>query len=78
VPLEGEPVAWRGVLATRWDAHGARLRRARVRGPAMVAFAAPVELRDRPRGRLEVRPRAAGDGPQTVVIGGGQVVEVRP
>jgi TcpE family len=78
VPLEGEPVPWHGVLAARWDAHGAQLRRARVRGPAMVAFAAPVEFRDGPRGRLQARGRAGRDGPQTVVIGGGQVLEVRP
>jgi hypothetical protein len=78
VPLEGEPVPWHGVLAARWDAHSARLHRARVRGPAMVAFSGPVEFRDRPRGRLHARPRAAGEGAQTVVIGGGQVLEVRP
>jgi TcpE family len=77
VPLEGEPVPWHGVLAARWDAHAARLQRARVRGPAMIAFAAPVELRDA-RGRLVARPGAAGDRPQTVVIGGGQALEVRP
>jgi hypothetical protein len=77
VPLEGEPVPWHGVVAARWDAHGARLQRARVRGPAMVAFSAPVEFRDGRRGRLQARPREGG-GPQTVVIGGGQVLEVRP
>src|SRR5688572_28976612 len=31
VPLEGERVAWHGVLAVRWDGHGAQLLPGRVR-----------------------------------------------
>jgi TcpE family len=76
VPLEGEATAWHGAMAVRWDEHGAELHRARVRGPVCVAFEAPVELRDRRGGRLVARP--GGDKPSTVVIGGGQVLEVRP
>src|SRR5688500_8391853 len=30
VPLEGEPVPWHGVVATRWDLSGVQLHRARV------------------------------------------------
>ena len=78
VPLEGEPVPWAGVLATRWDARAAQLHRARVQGPALVAFGVPVEFRDGRGGRLLVRARAGSAAPQTVVIGGGQVLEVRP
>jgi hypothetical protein len=78
VPLEGEPVPWHGILATRWDSSGAQLHRSRVRGPALVAFEVPVEFRDRPRGRLLACGQADGAGPQTVVIGGGQVLEVQP
>jgi TcpE family len=78
VPLEGEAVPWHGVLAVRWDAQAAQLHRARVRGPALVAFAEAVEFRDRRRGRLVARPRGSSPGPHTVVIGSGQVLEVRP
>jgi hypothetical protein len=62
----------------RWDEHGAELHRARVRGPVCVAFAAPIDLRDRRGGRLVARPGGDGHAPSTVVIGGGQVLEVRP
>jgi hypothetical protein len=77
VPLEGERVPWHGTLAVRWDAHAAHLHRGRVRGPALVAFNAPVELIDRRRG-LVARPCEDSPGPNTVVLGGGQVLEVRP
>jgi hypothetical protein len=78
VPLEGEPVPWHGVLAVRADAYSAQLHRSRVSGPAMVQFSEPVEFRDRSRGRLVARPKSGSPGPHTVVIGGGQVLEVRP
>src|SRR5512132_1320109 len=68
VPLEGERVAWHGVLATRWDEHAATLRRGRVRGPARVTFAVPVELADHPRGRVIARAaRGGGAGGDAVV-----------
>ena len=77
VPLEGEPVAWHGVVATRWDEHAATLRRGRVRGPARVTFAVPVELAER-RGRVIARPAPTGGaGGDAVVVGAGQVLEVR-
>jgi TcpE family len=78
VPLEEEAVPWDGVLAMRWDASGAELHRVRVRGPALLAFAVPVELQERSRGPLVARARPGSTRPQTFVIGGGQVLEVRP
>ena len=77
VPLEGEPVPSHGVVAVRADAHAAQLHRSRIRGPAMVGFSEPVEFRDRRRG-IVARPKSDSPGPHTVVIGGGQVLEVRP
>jgi hypothetical protein len=63
VALEGEPIRWDGELAVRWDADGAELHRARVRGPARVTFNVPVDL---------------GEPPCQVVLTGGDVLEVRP
>jgi hypothetical protein len=77
VALEGEPIGWQGVLAVCWDRHGARLRRARVRGPARVTFAVPVRL-DGAGSRLVARPVSGGETGQAVVFGGGEVLEVRP
>ena len=76
VPLEGERVAWHGVVATRWDEHAATLRGGRVRGPARVTFAVPVELAER-RGRVIARAARGGGAGDAVVVGAGQVLEVR-
>lgn len=79
VALEGEGVPWQGVLAVRWDAHGARLQRGRVRGPVRVTFRVPVRLGCR-RGRVVARTRreAAESEPQSVVLCAGQVLEIVP
>jgi TcpE family len=79
VPLEGEPVAWRGVVATCWDEHAAELRRGRIRGPVRVTFFEPVRLVGRRRGRLVARapPGDGGTGDTVVVVGAEQVLEVR-
>jgi hypothetical protein len=61
VPLEGEPVAWHGSVAVRWDDSAPDLRRARVTGPAVVSFAEPVHV-ERRRGRFRVRSARAGEG----------------
>jgi len=61
VPLEGEPVAWQGRVAVRWDGSAPDLRRARVTGPAVVSFAGPVHV-ERRRGRFWVRSARAGEG----------------
>jgi hypothetical protein len=77
VPLEGEPVMWHGVLALRWDCDGAQLCRGRVRGPVRVTFNVPVELRHG-GGGLVAHRRSVGEVPQSVVLCGGVVLEVRP
>jgi TcpE family len=78
VPLEGEPVAWHGVVATCWDEHAPQLRRGRIRGPVRVTFSAPVELVERRRERLIARQRPGkGGAGDAVVVGAEQVLEVR-
>src|SRR3954447_9063791 len=63
VRLEDEPVRWDGSLAVRWDADGAELHHARVRGPARVTFNVPTTL---------------GDSGGSVVVCAGVELEVRP
>ena len=77
VPLEREPVPWRGTLGVFWDGHEASLHRGHVRGPARVTFSVPVAL-GAGRGRLVARPAADGPVTATVVLGSGDVLEVRP
>jgi hypothetical protein len=77
VALDGEPVRWDGLLATRWDAEAPALHGARVRGPARVRFAAPVVVSQRRRGRVIARARIDGARGAAVVLGAGQVLEVR-
>jgi TcpE family len=77
VPLEGEPVTWDGALATCWDEHETTLSRARVRGPARVTFKVPVRF-EGAGSRLVVRSATVGEGGQAVVLGGGELLEVRP
>jgi len=77
VPLAGEPVAWDGRLGVGWDWHGAELHAARVRGPVRVTFRVPVRLEQRGR-RLIARAGSDEQAPATVVMCGGEVLEVRP
>jgi len=77
VPLEREPVAWHGVLATRWDAQAPALHGARIAGPAKVTFAMPVAVSQHRRGRVLARRIPDGRLGDAVVVGGGQVLEVR-
>jgi TcpE family len=77
VALEGEPIACGGVLGVRWDCHDAGLHRSRVRGPARVTFAVPVEL-DARGGGLVARPGPCEPAGQAVVLGAREVLEVRP
>lgn len=51
LPALGEPAALSGALTVAPDHHGQRLRRARVDGPAVVRFRAPVYVGRRPLGR---------------------------
>jgi hypothetical protein len=77
VALEGEPVAWHGRLGVGWDRHAPELHAARVRGPVRVTFAVPVRLEERGR-RLIARAGSDEPVPATVVMCGGEVLEVRP
>jgi hypothetical protein len=77
VPLDGEAVRWDGVLATRWDADAPALHGTRIRGPARITFAVAVSVSQRRRGRVVVRSRTQGPRGDAVVIGAGQVLEVR-
>jgi TcpE family len=77
VALEGEPVAWHGELALRFDGHDACLHRGRVRGPARVTFTVPVRLADG-GGRLVARTESVGEPGGAVVVCGGVTLEVRP
>ena len=77
VALEGELIAWSGVLAVRWDGQAPRLHRGRVRGPARVTVNAPARLVQR-RGRLVARAGRGEPAPQPVVLCGGAVLEVAP
>jgi TcpE family len=77
VPLEAEPVAWHGVVATAWDESATALHRGRVHGPAMVTFGVPVRVVSCRRGRVVVRQLPDGEAGGEVAVGAGQVVEVR-
>jgi hypothetical protein len=77
VALEREPVPWHGVLATRWDAHAPAVHAARIAGPARVTFAVPVAVSQRRRGRVVARALPDGRMGEAVVVGPGQVLEVR-
>ena len=59
VPLEGEPVAWAGTVATLGRARPGAYA-ARVRGSVWVTFAVPVELDHGRRGRLVARGERRG------------------
>ena len=60
VPLEGEPVAWAGVLATVWDAHATRLHRRAGVGPGARDVRGAGRARRAPRrpGRARARVTA--------------------
>jgi hypothetical protein len=77
VALEGEPTSWSGVLAVRWDGHGPRLHRGRVRGPARITVNVPVCLAQR-GGRLVARAERGECAAQPVVLCGGTVLEIAP
>ena len=76
VALEGEPVAWHGELAVRWDGDGAELHHGLVRGPARVTFAVPIKLRSRAGGSS--RGRVSGWPAVRSCCAPGVELEVRP
>jgi hypothetical protein len=85
LPAGGHPQGLDGKLWISPDERSPRLRRARVRGPAVVFFSAPIAL-----GRVGLRQRrllASGPGlgasgqsakPQRLALGQSEVLEVRP
>ncbi len=70
-----------GTAAELWvapDERSAKLGRGRVRGPARLAFAGPVRVGRSALGRRKVA-RPAGEGrPARLLLGEGEVLEVRP
>lgn len=80
-PVGAETVAGLGSrIPVAADAHG-RLRRARVRGPALVRFARPVYLRACRSGRkrsVGPRPAAGSRAVVRVDVAAGERLEVRP
>src|SRR5262249_15331026 len=77
VALEGEPLSWDGMLATRWDVDAPALHGARISGPAKVTFTMPVSVSQRTAGRVRARARVQGPVGAAVVLWPGQVMEVR-
>ena len=76
VGLEGEPLAWDGELAVRFDGADARLHRGRICGPVRVTFNVPVRLTDG-AGRLIAQPARDGERGHAVVLCAHEAMEVR-
>lgn len=81
MPLAGIARVLGGRLWVEADERTAALRRAQVRGPALVFFAAPVAVRRRRKRRL-ARPAAlsshGAEATRRVVLAKGEALEVRP
>jgi hypothetical protein len=83
LPAPGQPHLLGGELWVAPDERSPNLRRGRVRGPAMVFFAAPVALRRARRRRLSAQPPGRGSRRDEVIerrlaLSEGEVLEVRP
>jgi hypothetical protein len=86
MPPRGVPQLHTAAVWVAPDEHGSRLRRARLRGPAIAAFAAEVRVRrgGLRQGRLTARPargrrsRPGELATERLVVGQGEVLEVRP
>lgn len=80
VPPEGEPVSLSATLALAPDEHASALRRARVRGAAVVRFRQPLPLRCTRRG-WRAGPRRWRRAPETrerCDLADGEHLEIRP
>ena len=79
LPAAGRRHLLGGELWVAPDERSARLRRGRVRGPALIFFSTAVELRRSrfAKRRLRVRP-AGGEARERLVLGAREVLEVRP
>lgn len=79
LPATGRSHRLGGEVWVAPDARSARLRRAKVRGPALVFFTTPVALRRLGRGGRRLRAKASGErGASRLALEAGQVLEVRP
>lgn len=86
IPPRGVPQLHTAALWVAPDEHGPRLRRARLRGPALAAFASEVRVRRGAlrQGRLTARPdrdrrpRRGELATERLVVGQGELLEVRP
>jgi hypothetical protein len=83
LPRAGLGYGLGGQLWVEADERLPLLRRARVRGPAVVFFSAPIAVRRRGRRRHLAQPpgRRSGRGSETsqrLVMGAGEALEVRP
>jgi hypothetical protein len=79
LPATGRSHRLGGEVWVAPDERSARLRRAKVRGPALVFFTAPVALRRLGRGGRRLRAKASGErGASRLALEAGQVLEVRP
>ena len=83
LPAAGRAIKLDGEAWIALDEHSPTLRRARIKGPAEVSFATPVEEIRRSRGRRRTVRRLGwhrrrGSVAQTVSLSHGEVLEVRP
>ena len=79
LPSTGRPHHFGGEVWVAPDERSARLRRAKVRGPALVFFSAPVALCRLGRGGRRLRAQASDErGASRLALEAGQVLEVRP
>lgn len=80
VPLEGQAVSLAATLALAADEHGPRVRRARVRGPAVVRFSESLPLRSTRGGWYAGRSWRRGECPvgNRVELAEGECLEIRP
>lgn len=79
LPAAGRPHLLGGELWVAPDERAPRLRRGRVRGPALIFFSAAVELRRGGFGkrRLRARPKG-GEARERLALGAREVLELRP
>jgi hypothetical protein len=80
LPPAGAPQQSGGQLWIEPDERGARLRRARVHGPALIFFSTPVVVRNAWRRRRIAQPpgRDGSDTIERLALADGESVEVRP
>lgn len=79
LPATDRPHLLGGELWVAPDERGPRLRRARVRGPALIFFSTAVELRRSGFGKRRLRARpTGGEARERLALGAREVLELRP